>query len=183
MSSIRLSLLTVIVLTIAACHSLRPVTSSPSKTNKSPIEHTSALRQDIAKYAAKQEGAKYKYGAKGPRQFDCSGLTCYIYKAHDIDLPPGSYNQARLGMKIKIEKAQPGDLVFFGRGTKVNHVALILKNTGAGLEVIHSTSSRGVIKENVSRSSYWKPRILYVRNVLESNSRHSSWKHTPSRDV
>ena len=147
-----------------ACNSLRPISSS-NTSRKGTTEHT--LRKDITRFAVRQEGAKYKYGARGPRHFDCSGLTCYIYKEYGIELPGGSYNQARLGRKISTRQARPGDLVFFGRSGKVNHVAVVLKNSSNGLEVIHSTSSRGVIRENVSKSTYWKKRILFVRDVIE----------------
>lgn len=181
--TVRTLFLLVFVLTMAACHSLRPIstdsssssskertrTSSRSTTPKSTTsKKTSQLRKDIIKYALRKEGSKYKYGAKGPSRFDCSGFTVYVYDANDVTLPSGSYNQARLGKKVSLSKAQPGDLVFFGKGGKVNHVALIIGNSSEGLEVIHSTSSRGVIRENVSKSSYWKPRILYARNVIGS---------------
>ena len=164
---IRLLLFAAFVLNMTACHSLRPVSSNTRTTNRtSNTDKLSNLREDIATYASKQVGAKYKYGAHGPRQFDCSGLTCYIYKEYNIELPSGSYNQARVGKKVPLSQAQAGDLVFFGRGGKVNHVALVSEYTKEGLVVVHSTSSRGVIRENVSKSTYWKPRILYVRNVI-----------------
>jgi len=170
--SLRTYFLFVVIVTMSACHSLRPVSSSPSrsssKTTKSASSSVSQLRKDITKYALRQEGAKYKYGAKGPNRFDCSGFTVYVYTANDVDLPSGSYNQARLGKKVALKKAKPGDLVFFGKGGKVNHVALIIRNSSEGLEVIHSTSSRGVIQENLSKSSYWKSRILYARNIIGS---------------
>ncbi len=159
-----------LILTVSACHSLKPVSSGSSRSNskitKSGSSSVSQLRQDITKYALQQKGAKYKYGAKGPKRFDCSGFTTYVYNANKVDLPNGSYNQARVGKKVSISKAKPGDLVFFGKRGKVNHVALIVRNTSAGLEVVHSTSSSGVIQENVSQSTYWKSRILYVRNVI-----------------
>lgn len=160
----------VLILTVSACHSLKPVSSgsgrSSSTTTKSASDSVSELRKDITKYALRQKGAKYKYGAKGPKKFDCSGLTAYVYTANNVDLPNGSYNQAKVGKKVSLSKAKPGDLVFFGKRGKVNHVALIIKNSSAGLEVVHSTSGSGVIQENISKSSYWKPRILYARNVI-----------------
>ncbi|HHS95629.1 MAG TPA: NlpC/P60 family protein [Phaeodactylibacter sp.] len=164
-----------LLLTVFACHSLRPVSSSefPSKasakkeyTKKNATTKSSIIRKEIVRYATRHKGAKYKYGAKGPKRFDCSGFTLYVYKSQNIDLPAGSYNQARLGKKVSLKKAQPGDLVFFGKHGKVNHVALITQKTKDKLIVIHSTSSRGVVEEDLLQSGYWKPRILFVRNVL-----------------
>jgi hypothetical protein len=31
---------------------------------------------------------------------------------------------------------------------------------------VHSTSSRGVVVENISTSKYWKPKILFARDVI-----------------
>ena len=78
-----------------------------------------------------------------------------------------SNTQAKEGRKISLRSAKPGDLIFFGKGRKVSHVALVTQNTKSGVFVIHSTSSRGVIEENVSNSSYWKSRLLFVRDVID----------------
>ncbi len=83
-------------------------------------------------------------------------------------LPHNSTAQSKQGKKIPIKQAQAGDLVFFGRNGKVNHVAIVLENNGRELKVIHSTSSRGVIIEDVLRSSYWKPKLMFAGNILDS---------------
>ena len=156
-----------------ACGGLRPLEST-ERTRKSPGTSTSSskssvseLRKDIRQYAKKQVGSKYKYGGKSPKGFDCSGFTYYVMKKFDVNIAGSSKTQAKMGRKISAKKAQPGDLVFFARGSKVFHVAMVYKNSSAGIEVVHSTSSRGVIMENISKSSYWKPKMAYVRNVLD----------------
>ena len=35
-----------------------------------------------------------------------------------------------------------------------------------GIYVIHSTTSKGVIINNITTSAYWRPKILYARNVI-----------------
>ena len=156
-----------------ACSGLRPIETtdrtrkSPSTQSSSSKSSVSGLRKDITQYAKKQVGTKYKYGGKTPKGFDCSGFTYYVMRNFDVDIAGSSSSQARMGKKISSKKAQPGDLVFFARGSKVFHVAMVYKNTSAGIEVIHSTSSRGVIIENISKSSYWKPKMAYVRDVLD----------------
>lgn len=139
----------------------RPDTST-STTSKS-----SKLRSSLTSYAHKFKGTKYVYGGGTPKGFDCSGLTHYVFDKFDVTIPRGSYNQAKVGKKISLSRAKPGDLIFFGKRGKVSHVAMVVRNTKSGIEVIHSTSSRGVIVENVSKSSYWKPRILFARDVLK----------------
>ena len=63
---------------------------------------------------------------------------------------------------------QPGDLVFFRRSSRENifHVALVVKNDRDGIQVIHSTSSRGVVLDNITKSTYWAPKLSEARNVL-----------------
>ena len=74
--------------------------------------------------------------------------------------------QGTTGKKIALNKAQKGDLLFFGKRGKINHVALIVANSSKGVEVIHSTSSKGVMVQNVSKSEYWEPRIMFARDVI-----------------
>ena len=133
---------------------------SPKTSNKS------YLRKSMIDYARKYQGVKYKYGGKNPKGFDCSGFTSYVYDHFNIALSPSSKMQATQGRSINLKWAQKGDLLFFGRGGKISHVGLIVDNKKSGISVIHSTSSRGVIVENVSQSSYWKKRIMFARNVI-----------------
>jgi len=136
-----------------------------SVTRKSPSNNN--IRKNIEQFAKKQVGVKYKYGGKNPKGFDCSGFTSYVYNKFDIAVSPSSKLQSRQGKSVNLKWAKKGDLLFFGRGGKVSHVALILENKRDGIHVIHSTSSRGVIIENVSKSSYWKKRMMFARNILE----------------
>jgi len=59
-----------------------------------------------------------------------------------------------------------GDLVFFGSKRKVSHVAIVASVEKNKIEVIHSTSSRGVVIDNISNSDYWQKRYLFGRDVL-----------------
>lgn len=112
-------------------------------------------------------GTRYKYGGNNPREgFDCSGLTVWAYQQVGLSLPRTSRTQATEGERIREVDARPGDLVYFKRNGTVFHVALIIEAGGGELWVVHSTSSRGVIRENVMASSYWRPKIAGVRNVI-----------------
>ncbi len=134
---------------------------------KSPLSsNESHLRKDLERYAKKQIGVKYKYGGSSPKGFDCSGFTSYVFDKANVAVSRSSKLQAKDGKSVNIKWAKKGDLLFFGRGGTISHVALILENTKDGIKVIHSTSSKGVIVENVSKSSYWKKRIMFARNIL-----------------
>lgn len=125
------------------------------------------LRQSLVQSAERYLGTQYVYGGKTPNPgFDCSGFTSWVYSQHDIPLEGASHHQSRMGKKIAKEKAAPGDLMFFGSGSKVSHVAMVRDNKGDKLEVIHSTSGGGVRIDEVNHSPYWKKRYLYTRQVI-----------------
>jgi len=122
-----------------------------------------ALKNSIVETARKYLGTRYKYGSTDPKQgFDCSGLVCFVAKKHDIVLPRSSGSMAAAAPHIPWKKAGPGDLVFFGERGSINHVAIVEKNKGDELWVIHSTNQKGVYREDVLVSAYWKKRLLYA---------------------
>ena len=97
---------------------------------------------------------------------DCSGFTSTILNQFGAQLPRSSKLQATKGRKVK--KYKVGDLAFFGhKKGKINHVAIIISNYPTPLKVIHATSSKGVMEDEVEKSSYWKPRYLYASRVLK----------------
>jgi cell wall-associated NlpC family hydrolase len=142
------------------------------KTAKSPAPLESRemrLRNDIVDFAEKYKGYDYTYAGKKPETgFDCSGFTSYVMDHFDIDLSPSSSLQSKQGDKKSLGDAKPGDLVFFRRtpGGDVFHVALVVDTRPGELWVIHATTSRGVIKEDINRSSYWKEKHWEVRDVI-----------------
>jgi len=164
------------IVLLAACSALRPADSGIPKprkprsrtstgSSKSPAA-VSSLRQGITRTARKYKGSKYKYGGTTPKGFDCSGFTSYVLLKHKIDLHRTSDQQARQGKKIKPKSALPGDLLFFGKKGKVAHVAIVTKNSGNQLKVIHSTSSKGVVEQDITHSDYWQSRLLFARRVF-----------------
>ena len=143
---------------------------SSTRSGNAGSEHFSKeerLRKDVVSYAKNQLGAKYKYGGTTPRGFDCSGFTSYVMNNFNIKLSHNSGNQAKEGKKIDVKSVQAGDLIFYKRSKvgKVFHVSLVINNNRKGIQVIHSTS-RGVVIDNISESSYWRPKISSARNVI-----------------
>jgi len=127
------------------------------------------VRNQLQTEAEKLIGRKYKYGGTTPKGFDCSGFTGYVYDKVQIDISRSSQTQAKKGTPIKVKHAQKGDLVFFtGTGrNKISHVAMVLSNDAKGLIVVHSTTSKGVRKDNITHSAYWKPKILFARQIID----------------
>ncbi len=98
---------------------------------------------------------KYKYGGTEITDgIDCSAFVGFVFKYFGTPVNRTSGELYNSGIATDLDAAQPGDLVFFGK-KHVEHVAIVTKNDKSGLWVVHSTSSRGIIKENISESPYW----------------------------
>jgi hypothetical protein len=92
------------------------------------------------KFALKQIGDKYVFGADGMVYWDCSGLTMRAFEAAGVSLPHSSAAQSRMGKSVPFNKKQPGDLLFFGR--PVSHVAIYL----GGGRMVHAPRSGSRVK-------------------------------------
>lgn len=69
-------------------------------------------------------GRPYVWGATGPDQFDCSGLTQWSYARAGVHLDRTTYQQIYDGVPIPRSQVRPGDLVFPTAG----HVQLAIGN-------------------------------------------------------
>lgn len=127
------------------------------------------LRRNITDYARNFIGTKYTSAGKQPSTgFDCSGFTNFVLSAYGFPLAASARQQAQQGREIPLALVQPGDLIFYQRNAKdgIFHVSVVVENTGKEIRVIHSTTSRGVIVEDILASTYWKPFIFSARDVL-----------------
>jgi cell wall-associated NlpC family hydrolase len=92
------------------------------------------------KFALKQIGDRYVFGADGMVYWDCSGLTMRAYQAAGVSLPHSSAAQSRMGKRIPFNQKKPGDLLFFGR--PVSHVGIYL----GGGKMVHAPRSGSRVK-------------------------------------
>ena len=156
---------------------LPPLTPIPDRTEETsppssrPVRGREAqFRQDIVEYAKTFQGTGYLYAGRDPDTgFDCSGFTYFVMKEFGIELTPVSRGQENQGRKVSVSRVQTGDLIFYRRSanTQVFHVSLVVDNDRDGIWVIHSTS-RGVVIDNISKSSYWQPKISTARDVVSA---------------
>lgn len=70
-------------------------------------------------------GVPYVWGAKGPSNFDCSGLTQWSYKQIGVTIGPDTYTQIKQGKPILAKDVQAGDLIF----PSLHHVQLAISST------------------------------------------------------
>ena len=120
----------------------------------------SDIRVDICQYAKEFLGNPYVWGGTSlTKGADCSGFVLSVFKKYGVSLPHSSVAQANCGTTIKVSEAKPGDLIFYGNGKSINHVAICIGNG----QVIHASSPKTGIK--ISNISYRSPikavRILY----------------------
>jgi cell wall-associated NlpC family hydrolase len=92
------------------------------------------------KYALKQIGDRYVFGAAGVVTWDCSGLTMRAYQAAGVSLPHSSAAQSRYGRKVSFSSMKPGDLLFYGR--PISHVGIYL----GGGKMVHAPRSGSRVK-------------------------------------
>ena len=107
----------------------------------------------------------YKWGGRSSLGFDCSGLVQSVLNSLGYNIPRDSCDQFKFFMdyKIDIKDAQYGDLHFFGKRGKVNHVAFSSGGTG----IIHS---QGYVKKETLdvKNKYFNKRLL--DNYLSTHS-------------
>ncbi|MFJ4469154.1 NlpC/P60 family protein [Streptomyces sp. NPDC089424] len=76
------------------------------------------------RYAVRQLGKPYEWGAEGPRSYDCSGLTSQAWADAGTPIPRTSQEQWAQLNRIPLKQLRPGDLVvYFPEAT---HVAMYL---------------------------------------------------------
>ena len=122
-------------------------------------EPVNAKVQKVISVAKAQMGKPYRWGATGPSSFDCSGLMQYAFKnGAGVSLPRVSRDQAKVGKKVSKAELQPGDLVFFARGGRINHVGMYVGND----QYIHAPQTGDVVKISKlsSRTLYTARRVI-----------------------
>ena len=155
----------VLALTLAAAPAgaqritlVRPSAVAAPKPFQKLSESMLTLRDSIVAMSRAQLGVKYKRGASSPSKgFDCSGLVKYVMAQFGANLPRTSREQALVGTRIErdIAALKPGDLLTFGRGTRISHIGIYI---GDGRYVHAPTPGARVKVASLSdaRSGWWK---------------------------
>ncbi|MCX4697939.1 C40 family peptidase [Streptomyces sp. NBC_01373] len=92
------------------------------------------------RYAVRQLGKPYEWGAEGPKTYDCSGLTSQAWTHAGTPIPRTSQEQWDRLERIPLDELRPGDLVIYH--PDATHVAIYM---GEG-EVIEAPRPGGKIK-------------------------------------
>jgi cell wall-associated NlpC family hydrolase len=108
--------------------------------------------------AKKHVGARYLYGAAGPKRFDCSGFTMYVFrKAVGRKLPHKANSQQKYGKAISKSAKKPGDLIIFRSGSYGYHAGIY---AGGGYMYDSPHSGARVSKRKMFSKSYVVRRLV-----------------------
>ena len=120
-------------------------------------------------------GTPYVWGATGPRTFDCSGFTQWVYRDAGVKIPRVSRDQAKVGQYVRYEDLRRGDMVFFDTKKRrkgiVTHVGIYLGNHN----FIHASSAgKKVVIYNFNEKKFYKERFLWGRRVLSDQAHYAT---------
>ena len=119
----------------------------------------SDVRVSLVQYATQFVGNPYVWGGTSlTRGADCSGFVLSVFAKYGISLPHSSGAQSNCGRRISASEAQPGDLFFYGNGSRINHVAIYIGNG----QIVHASTERSGIK--ITSATYRN--IITVRRIV-----------------
>ena len=125
----------------------RPVTATTVKAAAAK-----AVGVRVVTEAARHKGKRYKFGAVGPKRFDCSGFTLYVYKkTTGKKLPHKAHLQQRYGRAISKSKAKPGDLIVIRSGSRGTHAGIY---AGGGKMWSAPRTGKTVSKQKIWSKNY-----------------------------
>jgi murein DD-endopeptidase / murein LD-carboxypeptidase len=108
-------------------------------------------------------GTPYLYGGESRSGVDCSGFTQAVYSSVNIDIPRTASQQAAASQVVAPADLRFGDLIFFNTsGSGISHVGIYLGNGFFA----HASSSRGVVRESLSKQ-YYADRIVSAGRFMQ----------------
>lgn len=119
-------------------------------------------KSDVVKCAYKLIGKPYVYGAAGPNEFDCSGLTQYVYKSTGKNISRTTYTQVKEGVEVSKKDLKPGDLVFFNTSSYMSHVGIYVGNGS----FIHAPRTGKPVTISTLNEGYYCERFATARRII-----------------
>lgn len=114
-----------------------------------------ATSRNIVRTGNKYVGKPYCRGGDGPRCFDCSGFTQFVYAKNGIELPRIAKSQLSDMRRVSRKNARPGDLVFFlSKHGYVYHVGIYIGNG----KVLHSPRPHSKVR----KEKIWSSRVVFA---------------------
>lgn len=130
----------------------RPLPNQPLMAVEGSTGPRTASTEAVIEAIA-QLGTPYDWGGMSTEEgFDCSGLTTYIYREANIDLPRTARSQYRATKHVSRRNLKPGDLVFFRLHSRhVDHVGIYIGDN----RFIHAPRRGKNVSFAELTNSYW----------------------------
>lgn len=137
--------------------------SKKSVTASASISGSSTGRR-VANYAQQFVGNPYRYGGNSlTNGIDCSGFTQQIMAKFGYSISRTSSAQASDGVAVSTDNLRAGDLIFYGSGGGINHVALYI----GGGQVVHASNSAPYPKGGIKISNAFYRTPVCARRIIQ----------------
>lgn len=136
------------------------ISSSRGFSGGSPVAAGSS--SSVVSKAFEFLGRPYVYGASGPKAFDCSGFTAYVFSSFGVSLPHYTVSQSQMGQAVSRGNLRAGDLIFFNTSGYISHVGIYI----GGDQFIHASSGSSKIIVSILSEGYYNQRYVGARRML-----------------
>lgn len=166
-----------VVKTVASSSMTKEETNTSSSSSKT-TERSSAVSgsasassisgatigQKVANYAQQFVGNPYRYGGNSlTGGIDCSGFTQQVLAKFGYSISRTSSSQATEGIRVSTSNLRAGDLLFYGDGGGINHVAIYI----GGGQVVHASNSAPYPKGGIKISSAFYRTPVCARRIIQ----------------
>ena len=122
------------------------------------------IGQKVANYAQQFVGNPYRYGGNSlTGGIDCSGFTQQVLAKFGYSISRTSSSQATEGIRVSTSNLRAGDLLFYGDGGGINHVAIYI----GGGQVVHASNSAPYPKGGIKISSAFYRTPVCARRIIQ----------------
>lgn len=124
-------------------------------------------RDGVVFYAKAYLGTPYRLGGNNTDGIDCSGLIHNAFQKQGIRVPRTVDLLRKKGKRISIDRAKPGDILFFrtSKKRKLTHAGVVVGDKRGAPLFIHASSSRGVIISSMNEG-YWNKAYAQTRRLI-----------------
>lgn len=123
------------------------------------------LESQIISYAKEFLGIPYVYGASGPKSFDCSGFTSYVYKKFGYSLTRSAASQLGDGTAVSESEIRPGDIICwraYGSSKAATHVGIYIGNN----QYIHASTTGSTVRIDEMGYAAKSRYVVGIRRIL-----------------
>jgi probable lipoprotein NlpC len=143
------------------------MTHTDTASKKAPVSMSKL--DEVLYYAESYLGTPYRYGGTTEAGLDCSGFMNKVFGWLDKKIPRSSREIATLGISIPWNEIEKGDLLYFSRSSKsdhIGHIAMVIEVGDKKMKIIHASTTRGVVIENIYGMDYYLRRFVMAKRIF-----------------